>query len=107
MAGPPRAFDRPHSLAPAPSWLRKSETELHSPTPSSQFLPLGNNRFQVIPIHSRNISDRDLLRAHCFAFSFVRAAAKTFGVHLLDHPDDTAAAFRFALGQQPKVGDLR
>src|SRR5262245_64341577 len=69
--------------------------------PSSQ-----ERRLEVVAIHTRDVGDRDLLRAHGFALTFVRAAAEALGVMPVDHPDDARVALGLSLRQQAEVRDL-
>src|SRR5215472_4858902 len=52
----------------------------------------GECRADILSRHPRDVRDRDFLGAHRFAFAFVRAAAETFRVRLVDHVDDAACS---------------
>jgi len=69
--------------------------------------PLRNDRLQEVSIHSSDIGKRDFFRANGLTLALVRTIPEAFRVHLLDHPNDTASAFGFALGQESEVRDLR
>src|SRR5262245_28100239 len=64
------------------------------------------HRAHVLASHARDVRDRDLFRADRLTFPFVRAAAKAFGVGLLDHLDHASIALDLTLRQQPEVRDL-
>src|SRR5215831_18174003 len=68
---------------------------------------LGPASFQIIAIHSCDHFELDLLWAHGFAFTNVRAASEEFLFYLFNHPQDPAVTLRLPLRQKGKMTDLR
>src|SRR5215207_9644854 len=56
-------------------------------------------RAKELALQHLDVLRGDVLRAHRFALAFVRARAKAFGLHLLDHAHHAARTFRLSLGK--------
>src|SRR5271155_4953901 len=61
---------------------------------------------QIVAVHHRDHFQLDLFGAYARALADIRAAAEGLGVHLRNHAQGTAVAFRLALGQDAEVGNL-
>ena len=66
----------------------------------SNALVAEDDGFEIFAVQAGDVVDGDSRRAGGFAFAGVGAGTKTFLVHLGDHLQHSASAFRFALRQQ-------
>src|SRR5438477_6770722 len=69
--------------------------------------PLHPARPQVVPVHSRNHFELDLLRTYRFAFADICTGAEEFLLHLRHHIQSALMPLRLALGQETEMADFR
>src|SRR6187401_2224654 len=61
---------------------------------------------KIIPVHSSDYFQINLLRADCFALSNIGTAAEHLFLDLRDHVQSALLALRLALGQETQMTDL-